>query len=124
MGKTLGVVGYGNIGRLVGELGRGVRMKVLAYDPFLTPDQIKALGADPATFDELIARSDYVTIHVPKSKETTNLFNADSIGRMKDGAYLINCARGGIVDEDALYDASATASCVERPWTSSRWNPG
>ena len=105
MGKTLGVVGFGNIGRLVGELGRGVKMNVLAYDPFLNEEQIRGFGAEPADFEAILTRSDYVTIHVPKAKETTNLFNAENIGKMKDGAYLINCARGGIVDEDALYDA-------------------
>lgn len=104
-GKTLGVVGYGNIGWRVGELGRGIKMKVLGYDPYLTDDQIRELGAEPVSLDDLLARSDYVTIHVPKTRETTNLLDAKTIGRMKDGAYLINCARGGIVDEDALYDA-------------------
>ncbi|MEW5722362.1 MAG: hydroxyacid dehydrogenase [Thermodesulfobacteriota bacterium] len=105
MGKTLGVVGYGAIGRLVGELGRGIKMNVLGYDPFLTPEQIKKLGAEPVSFEDLLARADFVTIHVPKTAETTRLFNAATIGRMKDGAYLINCARGGLVDEDALFDA-------------------
>ncbi|MFH1138576.1 MAG: hydroxyacid dehydrogenase [Pseudomonadota bacterium] len=105
MGKTLGVLGYGNIGRIVGELGKGIKMKVLAYDPFLTADQIKNLGAEPAGLDELLAKSDFVTIHIPRTKETANLFNAGTIGKMKDGAYLINCARGGLVDEEALYDA-------------------
>jgi len=105
MGKTLGIVGFGNIGRIVGELGRGVKMKVLAFDPYLSADKIRELGGEPASFDDLLAQSDFITIHVPKSKETTHLFNAETIGRMKDGAYLINCARGGIVDEDAMYNA-------------------
>jgi D-3-phosphoglycerate dehydrogenase len=105
MGKTLGIVGFGNIGRIVGELGRGIKMKVLAYDPYMSAEKIKELGGEPVSFDDLLARSDYITIHVPKSKETTHLFNAEAIGRMKNGAYLINCARGGIVDENALYDA-------------------
>jgi D-3-phosphoglycerate dehydrogenase len=108
MGKTLGVLGFGNIGRIVGELGRGVKMQVIAYDPYLTADQIAELGATAASFDDLLAQSDFVTIHIPRTKETTNLFNAETIGRMKDGAYLINCSRGGIVDEDALYDALAS----------------
>ena len=105
MGKSLGVAGYGNIGRIVGELGQGVRMKVLGYDPYLTDEKIRGFGAEPVSFDELLARSDYVTIHVPKTKETANLFNAETIGRMRDGAYLINCSRGGVVDEDDLYEA-------------------
>ena len=105
MGKTLGVLGFGNIGRIVGELGRGVKMNVLAYDPYLSDSQLRENGGEPVTVDELLARSDFISIHVPKTEETTNLFNSESIGRMKDGAYLINCARGGIVNEDALYDA-------------------
>ena len=105
MGKTLGVLGYGNIGRLVGEMGKGVKMNVLAHDPILTDQQITELGAKPVSFEELLANADFVTIHVPKTKETTKLFNAANLAAMKDGAYLINCSRGGIVDEDDLYDA-------------------
>ena len=105
MGKTLGVVGYGNIGRLVGELGMGIKMKVLAHDPFLTDEQIRAHGAEPALLEDLLSRADFVTIHLPRTRETVHMFDADSIGRMKDGAYLINCARGGIIDEAALYHA-------------------
>jgi len=105
MGKTLGVVGFGNIGRIVGELGRGIKMRLLAYDPYLNAEQIRGFGAEPAPLEDLLAQADYVTIHVPKSKETTSLFNAETIAKMKDGSYLINCARGGIVDEDALYEA-------------------
>ncbi|MDY6851093.1 MAG: hydroxyacid dehydrogenase [Thermodesulfobacteriota bacterium] len=105
MGKTLGVVGYGNIGRIVGELGRGVKMKVLAFDPFFSDDQIRDFGAEPTALDNLLAQADYVTIHIPKTKETANLFDRTTINKMKDGARLINCARGGLVDEDALYEA-------------------
>jgi D-3-phosphoglycerate dehydrogenase len=105
MGKTLGVVGYGNIGRIVGELGRGVRMNVVAYDPFMTADRIQELGAEPVSLEELLAVSDFVTIHVPRTKETTNLFNTQTIAKMKNGARLINCSRGGIVNEDDLYEA-------------------
>ena len=105
MGKTLGVLGYGNIGRIVGELGQGVKMRVIGYDPYLSADFIQQAGAEPVSFEDLLARSDYITIHVPRTKETTGLFNVENIAKMKDGAYLINCARGGIVDENALYDA-------------------
>jgi D-3-phosphoglycerate dehydrogenase len=104
-GKTLGVIGLGNIGAIVAELGRGIKMKVLGFDPFLSDDDIRARGADPVPFDDLVATADYVTIHIPKTKETTHLFNAETIDRMKDGAYLINCARGGLVDEEALCNA-------------------
>ncbi|MBW2061867.1 MAG: 3-phosphoglycerate dehydrogenase [Deltaproteobacteria bacterium] len=105
MGKTLGVVGFGNIGCIVGELGRGVKMTVLAHDPYLSDGQIREAGGEPVSFDELLARSDFITIHIPRTKETTGLFNSETIAKMKDGAYLINCARGGIVNEDALYKA-------------------
>lgn len=104
-GKTLGIVGLGNIGRILAELGTGVKMQVIGFDPFLDDDEIAARGAKPVSFDELVATADYISIHVPKSQETTGLFNAEVLGKMKDSAYLINCARGGIVDEEALCDA-------------------
>ncbi|MCA1906654.1 MAG: 3-phosphoglycerate dehydrogenase [Desulfarculus sp.] len=107
-GKTLGILGLGNIGRILAELGKGVKMEVIGYDPFLSPEEIKARGAEPVSFEELLARSDYLSIHVPKTKETTGLFSAANLAKMKDGAYLINCARGGIVDEAALCDALAS----------------
>jgi D-3-phosphoglycerate dehydrogenase len=106
-GKTLGIVGLGNIGAILAELGQGVKMDVLGYDPFLSDEQIKERGAEPVSFEDLLTRSDYISIHVPKSKETTGLFNADNLRKMKKGSYLINCARGGIVDEEALCDALA-----------------
>jgi len=104
-GKTLGIVGMGNIGSILAELGKGVKMRVIGYDPYLSQEEIRARGAEPVSFDELVATSDYISIHVPKSKETTGLFDAATIGKMKPGAYLINCARGGIVDEEALCEA-------------------
>ena len=101
-GKTVGIVGMGAIGSIVAEICAGIKMKPLGYDPFLDGESIKQRGAEPVSFDELIERSDFVSIHVPKSKETTGLFNAETLNKMKPGAYLINCARGGIVDEEAL----------------------
>jgi D-3-phosphoglycerate dehydrogenase len=106
-GKTLGIVGLGNIGAILAELGAGVKMKVIGFDPFLSDEQIKERGAEPVGFDDLVAQSDYISIHVPKSKETAGLFNAETLRKMKEGAYLINCARGGIVDEEALCDVLA-----------------
>lgn len=106
-GKTLGIMGMGNIGRILAELGHGVKMDVIGFDPYFNAEEIKARGALPVSFEDLLARSDYLSIHVPKTKETAGLFNADNIAKMKDGAYLINCARGGIVDEVALCDALA-----------------
>jgi D-3-phosphoglycerate dehydrogenase len=104
-GKTLGVVGLGNIGAILAELAKGVKMKVVGFDPYLDADQIQARGAEPVSFDELVSTADYISIHVPKSKETAGLFGGETLAKMKEGAYLINCARGGIVDEEALCEA-------------------
>jgi D-3-phosphoglycerate dehydrogenase len=104
-GKTLGIVGMGNIGSILAELGAGVKMKVIGFDPFLDAEQIKARGAEPVSFDDLVAQADYISIHVPKTKETAGLFGAETLSKMKEGSYLINCARGGIVDEEALCEA-------------------
>lgn len=101
-GKTLGVIGLGNIGRILAELATGCKMSVLGFDPFMDAEAIKARGAEPVSFDDLLARSDYVSIHVPKTKQTAGLFNAATFAKMKDGAILINCARGGIVVEEDL----------------------
>jgi D-3-phosphoglycerate dehydrogenase len=106
-GKTLGILGLGNIGRILAELGAGVKMKVIGYDPYFSAEDIKARGAEPVSLDDLLARADFLSIHVPKTKETAGLFNAANLAKMKKGAYLINCARGGIVDEAALCDALA-----------------
>lgn len=105
LGKTLGIIGFGAIGRRMGIIAQGFGMTVLAYDPLLTANQIRAGGAKPVSFEELLAGADFVTLHVPKTPETTGLINADTISRMKPGAYLINCARGGLVDEKALAEA-------------------
>ena len=101
-GKTVGIVGMGAIGSIVAEICAGIKMIPIGYDPFLDRDSIRERGAEPVSFDELVERSDFISIHVPKSKETTGLFNAETLGKMKPGSYLINCARGGIVDEEAL----------------------
>ncbi|MFH1090211.1 MAG: NAD(P)-dependent oxidoreductase, partial [Pseudomonadota bacterium] len=76
-------------------------------DPFLSADKIRDLGATPVSFEALLQQSDFVTLHVPMTKETRNLFGAQTLAKMKEGSYLINCARGGLVDEDALYEALA-----------------
>ena len=100
-GKTLGVVGLGNIGRIVADRGAGLAMKVLAYDPFVTPDKAP-LDAELVDLDELYARADFVTVHVPLTNDTRGLIDASAIAKMKDGVRIVNCARGGIVDEEAL----------------------
>ena len=103
--KTLGIMGIGSIGSVVADRARGLKMNVLAYDPFLSPERAEKLGVELVDIDELLKRSDYITIHVPKSKETINLINKELFSKMKNGVFLINCARGGIVNEKDLYDA-------------------
>ena len=102
-GKTLGVVGLGNIGRQAAERGVGLKMNVIGFDPF-PPKQLPA-GVKVVTFDELVAKSDFITLHIPLVAETKNLFGAATFAKMKKGSYLINCARGGVVDEAALLSA-------------------
>ena len=103
--KILGVIGYGKIGSIVADLARGLKMKVIVYDPYVTLEQIEKTGFESVSLEELYRRSDYITVHVPKFKETIGLLNKDVFEQMKDGVMIINCARGGIVDEDALYAA-------------------
>src|SRR5678816_3248122 len=102
-GKTLGVVGLGNIGRNAAERGVGLKMNVIGYDPY-PPKQLPD-GVKLVTFDELVAKSDFVTLHIPLVAETKNLFSAATFAKMKKGSYLINCARGGVVDEGAVLEA-------------------
>jgi len=102
-GKTLGVIGLGNIGRQAAERGVGLKMNVIGYDPF-PPKQLPE-GVKSVSLDELVAQSDYITLHVPATAETKGLFDAARIAKMKKGAALINCARGGIVDENAVLEA-------------------
>ena len=104
-GKTLGIMGFGRIGRRVGELGRAFKMRIVAYDPYLRPDQFEAEGARGASVEELIRVSDFISIHVPLTAETKNMFNKDSIATMKDGAVVLNMSRGGIVNEKDMYEA-------------------
>lgn len=103
--KTLGVIGCGNIGAIVANRAAGLQMKVIAFDPFLTPERAVALGVEKVELDELWARADFITMHVPKNEKTANLINKDSIAKMKKGVRIINCARGGIINEADLKDA-------------------
>ena len=102
--KTLGVLGMGRIGAEVSKRARAFQMKVLAYDPYLTEARAKDLGVTLAKFDELIAQSDYITVHMPLTADTKHMINADTIKQMKEGVRIFNCARGGIIDESALID--------------------
>ncbi|MBV9557248.1 MAG: phosphoglycerate dehydrogenase [Pseudolabrys sp.] len=100
--KTLGVIGCGNIGSIVAERGVGLRMKVIAFDPFLSPERAMDLGVEKVELDELLRRADFITLHTPLTEKTKNIIGADAISKLKDGVRIINCARGGLVDEMAL----------------------
>jgi len=103
--KVLGIIGLGKIGSIVADRARGLKMQVIVYDPFVTPERIEKAGYVGVTIDELYKRADYITVHVPKLKDTLGLLNKNAFDRMKDGVMIINCARGGIVNEADLYDA-------------------
>lgn len=104
-GKTVGIVGFGRIGRRLAELLSGFGVELLAYDPYMDVAAAAERKVTPVTLDELLERSDVVSLHLPATAETHHLINAETIGNMKDGAYIINTARGALVDEAALYDA-------------------
>jgi D-3-phosphoglycerate dehydrogenase len=104
-GKTLGVIGCGNIGSIVADRALGMKMKVVAYDPFLSAERALDLGVEKVELDELLRRADFITLHTPLTDKTRNIINADSLKLTKKGLRLINCARGGLVDEAALYEA-------------------
>jgi D-3-phosphoglycerate dehydrogenase len=103
--RTLGVIGLGNIGRIVAERGRGLGLRVIAYDPFISPEVAQRVDVELCELDELLARADILTVHVPKTKETTGLLGAEAFRKTKKGVLVVNAARGGIVDEAALLEA-------------------
>lgn len=103
--KTLGVIGCGNIGSIAADRAIGLKMNVIAFDPFLTEERAVALGVTKVELDELFAKADFITLHVPKNEKTKNIINKDSIAKMKDGVRIINCARGGLVVEADLKEA-------------------
>jgi D-3-phosphoglycerate dehydrogenase len=100
--KTLGVIGCGNIGSIVADRGHGLRMKVIAYDPFLSPERARDLGVEKVELAELFKRADFITLHTPLTDKTRNIVDGKAIAVMKKGVRIINCARGGLVDEEAL----------------------
>ncbi|MEP9379664.1 phosphoglycerate dehydrogenase [Aquabacter sp. CN5-332] len=100
--KTLGIIGCGNIGSIVAERGVGLKMKVIAYDPFLSPERAVDLGVEKVELDDLLARADVITLHTPLTEKTKNVLSAENIAKAKKGVRIINCARGGLVDEVAL----------------------
>ena len=101
-GKTLGIIGLGNIGRIVADRATGLHLQVIAFDPVLTPDKAASLGVELVSVDQLFVRSDLITIHAPLTPETKNLLNRDAFARMKKGVLIVNAARGGIVNESDL----------------------
>ena len=126
--KTLGVVGFGRIGQLVAQRMQAFGMKVIAYDPYLQPSRAAQLGVDLVSLDQLLAESDFITIHLPKTKETANLIGVEALKKVKPSVRIINAARGGVLDETALYEALtqgrvagagldvfATEPCVDSP---------
>src|SRR5829696_1393759 len=114
-GKTLGIVGCGNIGAIVADRAQGLKMRVVAYDPFLSPERALELGVERVSLDELLARADFITLHTPLTDATRNIVDAAAIAKMKRGVRLINCARGGLVVEEDL--AAALDSFIDEPAT-------
>lgn len=107
-GKTLGIVGMGEIGRRVARIGRSFEMRILAFDPFLSNETVRQAGAEPVEFTQLLRESDYLSIHVPLSERTRNLIDDKNFSLMKPTSYLINTARGPVVNERALLNALST----------------
>jgi D-3-phosphoglycerate dehydrogenase / 2-oxoglutarate reductase len=110
--KTLGIVGFGTIGRIVSTRGLGLRMEVIAYDPFVAPEIYAEYGVESVSLDDLVSRADYITLHCPLIEKTKNLIGAAQFAKMKKGARIINCARGGLIDEKALYEALKNGQCA------------
>lgn len=103
--KTLGLIGAGNIGSIVADRARGLRMKVIAFDPFLTPERAIEMGVEKVELDQLLARADFITLHTPLTDSTRNILSAENLAKTKKGVRIINCARGGLIDEAALKEA-------------------
>jgi D-3-phosphoglycerate dehydrogenase len=101
-GKTLGLIGCGNVGSIVADRAQGLKMRVISYDPYLSPERAVGIGVEKVELEELFARADIITVHTPLTDSTRNLINAGSIAKMKKGVRIVNCARGGIVDEADL----------------------
>ena len=101
-GKTLGLIGCGNIGTIVAERAQGLKMRVIGYDPYLSPENATRLGIEKLELDELLARADFITLHTPLTDATRNIISADALNKTKKGVRIVNCARGGLVDELAI----------------------
>src|SRR5205823_9502873 len=103
--KTLGSIGCGNIGSIVADRAHGLKMKVVAYDPFLSPDRAVEIGVEKVELDELLARADFITLHTPLTDQTRNILSRENLAKTKKGVRIVNCARGGLIDEAALKEA-------------------
>src|SRR5436309_3484974 len=101
-GKTLGLIGCGNIGSIVASRALGLKMKVVAFDPFLSPERAVELGVEKVELDELLKRADFITLHTPLTDQTRNILSRENLAKTKKGVRIINCARGGLIDEAAL----------------------
>ena len=101
-GKTLGVIGCGNIGSIVASRGLGLKMRVVAFDPFLSAERAAEIGVEKLELNDLLARADFITLHTPLTPQTRNILSAENLAKTKKGVRIINCARGGLVDEGAL----------------------
>ncbi|WP_163339626.1 phosphoglycerate dehydrogenase [Desulfopila sp. IMCC35008] len=106
-GKTLGIIGIGRIGSIAASRAQGLKMKTIAFDPHMVPEMAEKIGVELVDLEELAKRSDYITVHVPKTKETANLVSTEFFNNMKQDGMFIDCARGGVCDEKALYEALA-----------------
>jgi len=106
--KTLGIIGLGRIGSAVAKRAQAMEMHVVAYDPYITESRASALGVELLPLDEVLERADFITVHTPKTKNSEHMLDARAFAKMKDGVRVINCARGGIIDENALYEALKT----------------
>src|SRR5260221_1160481 len=102
--KTLGVIGCGNIGSIVANRAQGLHMRVIAFDPFLSPERAKDIGVEKVDLDDLLKRADFITLHTPLTEKTKNIIDAMALAKMKKGVRIINCARGGLVHEHELVD--------------------
>src|SRR3954449_4741974 len=104
-GKTLGLIGCGNIGSIVADRAHGLKMKVAAYDPFLSPERAVELGVDKIELEELLARADFITLHTPLTDQTRGILSREALAKTRPGVRIVNCARGGLIDEAGLKDA-------------------
>jgi len=112
MGKTLGLIGAGNIGSVVADRAQGLKMKVVAYDPYLSPERAKDIGVEKVELNELFKRADFISLHTPMTDSTRGIINAEAFAQMKDGVRIVNCARGGLVVEADLIAAIESGKCA------------